>query len=675
MALPQSSKVNYGGDYNPEQWPTEVWDKDYEAFDAAHIDTLTVGVFDWALLQPAENTYDLDVLQDILDRAHAEGRQVCLATATGGMPPWLATEYPEVNRVDFDGRKHKYGQRHNACHSSPVYRRLAAALAGKIAERYGDHPAVFAWHVNNEYGGFGGACYCENCEKEFRIWLKDKYGTLERLNEAWYTTFWSHRFTDWDQIVAPSILTEHWRSQDHTAFQGITLDYYRFTTDNMLRTYREEKEALRKFSDLPVTTNFMGAYRPLDYHRWAEHLDFASWDNYPPDERSAPRMALQHDLMRGLKDGQPFWVMEQTPSTTASRVANPIKRPGILGLWSWQSVAHGADAVLYFQMRQGRGACEKYHGAVLNHSGRLDTRTFLEAAQLGKEFKALGGATLGLRTPARVAVLFDWDSWWAVEMSDGPNREVRYMDVMVRYYTALWEAGADVDVVPVTAALDKYDVVVAPLLHMLKDDIATKLHAVAERGGTVISSVLSGRVDVDDQAFLDVVPGPLKDLFGIRIDEIDARPADEPNPVRVGEVESEGTLVFDIIAAHTAEVVATYGADFYAGSPAVTRNNYGAGDAWFVGTILDQTGTDAVIRSAIERHGLIGPFADVPLLEHTRRGNVEFLLNHGCEPAELTAHVSGTDLVTGAAVVEGQPVTLEPNGVLVLQRGSENVGE
>lgn len=674
MTLPTTARMPYGGDYNPEQWPDDVWDADHAAFGLARIDTLTVGVFAWALTQPDEDTYDLTVLERILDRAHAEGRQVCLATGTGALPPWLAHAYPEVNRTDFEGRRHVYGQRHNACPSSPVYRRLAARLAGRVAERFAGHPAVIAWHINNEYGG---ACYCDLCAAEFREWLRARYGDLDRLNSAWNTTFWSHRFTDWAQVVPPSALSEHWRGPDHTAFQGITLDYLRFTSDTLLRTFREEKAAVREHSDRPVTTNFMGMYRPIDYHRWAADLDFASWDNYPPDDRSAARMALTHDLMRGLKGGQPFWLMEQTPSVTASRDVNPVKRPGVLRLWSWQAVAHGADAVLYFQMRQSRGACEKYHGAVLGHSGRTDTRTFREVADLGGELERAGGALLGGRTPARVALLFDWDSWWAVEISDGPNRHVRYPAVVMTYHRALWEAGAQMDVVPVTADLTGYDVVVAPLLHMVKGDLADRLAAVAAAGGTVVTTVLSGRVDEDDNAFLADVPGPMKDLLGVRVDETDARPPGEANPVTLAlpgtsdSLVSRAELVFDLVLGEGAEVVGTYGADFYAGMPAVTRNAHGQGEGWYVGTLLDQAGVGWVMRTVLERHGLVGPYADVPGLElasrRTDAGQVDVLLHHGDTAVEVPVHVSGTDLLTGRRVAAGERLRLAPTDVLVLR--------
>ncbi|SKC74427.1 beta-galactosidase [Krasilnikoviella flava] len=681
--LPAATRIRYGGDYNPEQWPREVWESDYAAFDLASIDTVTLNVFSWATLQPDEDTYDFAQLDAIVERAVAGGRDVVLATSTGALPPWLAHRHPEVERTDFQGRRHVFGQRHNACPSSPVYRRLSAELAGRVAERYAGTPGLVAWHVGNEYGGFDGGCWCDLCAAGFRVWLRERYGSLARLNDAWNAAFWSHTFSDWEQIVPPNMLSEHWRGPDHTAFQGITLDYRRFMSDAMLANFRDEKARIREHdATTPVTTNFMGMFRPIDYHRWAADLDFASWDNYPPGQREHARMALAHDVMRGLKDGAPFWVMEQTPTITASRDVNPVKRPGVLRLWSWQAVAHGADAVLYFQMRQSKGACEKYHGAVLDHAGRTDTRAFREVAALGAELDALGDAVLGARTPARVALLFDWDSWWAAEMTDGFNRHARYVDTVLAYYRALWQAGTQVDVVATTADLSRYDVVLAPMLHVLKGDVADRLEGVVARGGSVLASYWSGRADEDANAFLMDAPGPLGPLFGLRVEETDSAEPGVANPVTLkdgdgDDLVSDAGLVFEIVVPQGADVVGTYGAEFYAGTPAVTRHRRGGGggepgEAWYVATGLDDAGVAWVVRRVLARHGLVGPYADADDVELAVRvgddgARTAFVLNHAAVGVDVAAHASGTDLLTGRRVAAGDPLHLEPTDVVVLR--------
>ncbi len=668
--LPTTARqLHYGGDYNPEQWPPAVWDEDYSAFDEAGINTVTLGVFAWSHLETADGVYDFELMDAIVERAVGEGRHIVMATATAAVPPWLAHEHPEVMRTTFEGRRRAYGQRHLMCPNSTVYRAKSAALAGRIAERYHDVDAIVAWHIGNEYGGFDGGCFCDDCAAAFRDWLRDRYGSIDRLNDAWNTMFWSHRYSDWDQIVVPNALSEHWKGPRHTAFQGTSVDYLRFMTDSMVECYRLEKEAIRRHDHRPTTTNFMGLFRSLDYHRWADVLDFASWDNYPPGPREEARMALAHDLMRGVKGGNPFWLMEQTPTITASRDVNPVKRPGVMGLWSWQAVAHGADAVLFFQLRQSKGASEKYHGAVLDHAGRTDTRAFREIARLGAEL-AGSEALLGARTPARVALLFDWDSWWLTEMTDGLNRHVSYVDVLLRHYRSAWELGAAMDVVPVTSDLGSYDVVLAPLLHMVKGDVADRLDAVVGRGGSVVTGFWSGLADVDTNAILEPGPGPLRQFLGIEVEEIDSHVPGHVVPL-VGTVGAgSAELVCEVLRCHDAEVVATYGAEFYIGTPAVTRRRHpSGGSGWYLGALLDQTATTAIMRQVLDDHGLVGPYADERDLEHAVRdakaGRVHFLLNHAPEERTIALHAAGTEMRTGERLEAGESVSLEAHGVLV----------
>ncbi|PRY07330.1 beta-galactosidase [Kineococcus rhizosphaerae] len=672
MPKPSAAKILYGGDYNPEQWPEDVRKEDLALFDKAGIDTLTIGVFSWGLFQRNETEYDFGELDSIVESLQSAGKRICLATGTGGHPAWLARKYPDVTRVDFEGRKHVYGQRHNACPNSPSFRRFATAYVEQLATRYRDVDEIVAWHIGNEYGG---ACYCENCARAFRVWLQRRYGTLQRLNEAWNTTFWSHTMYDWDDVVPPNALSEHWRGPDHTAFNGITLDYHRFTTDSMIDSFLAEKEVVRRHTpSIPVTTNFMGQYRPLDYHRWAPHLDFASWDNYPRDAKSPDMMGLSHDLMRGLKRGDPFWLMEQTPSTTASRDVNPVKRPGILALWSWQAVAHGADAVLYFQMRQSKGACEKYHGAVIDHSGRDDTRVFRETADLGSKLEHLAGEIVGSQARNRTALLFDWDSWWALEISDGPNRLLKYQDVMRRYYAALQNAGIGVDVVDVSTDLSGYDVVVAPVLHLLKGDLAGRIERFVDGGGHFVTTFLSGRVDVDDNAFLSDVPGPLVNVLGLRVTETDALGPEEPNSITVTDAAAgpfEASLIFDVVETGTAEVLATYANDFYAGTPAVTRNRLGQGTAWYCATHLDSTGVTWLLGQVLAEAGLSSPYGGVPGIEVTERHRDDatylFLLNHGITETVITLDRTGRSLLTDTDIAAGDIVAIPAAGVVVLK--------
>ena len=307
----------------------------------------------------------------------------------------MARKHPDILRVEANGIKRKFGSRHNSCPNSPTYQKYAAALAKKLAERYGNYDNLVAWHISNEYGG---ECYCEICEKRFREWLKEKYGTIEEVNRVWDTAFWGHTFYDFEEIVTPNYLSEHFGNERST-FQGISLDYRRFNSESILNAFRLEYDAIRAITpDVPITTNLMGTYQPLDYQMWAKYMDFVSWDNYPANDTPVSSVALRHDLMRGLKQGMPFALMEQTPSVQNWQPFNMLKRPGVMRLWSYQAVAHGADTVMFFQMKRSVGACEKYHGAVIDHAGHENTRVFRETAELGAELDRLGNQTLGCET-------------------------------------------------------------------------------------------------------------------------------------------------------------------------------------------------------------------------------------------------------------------------------------
>ena len=466
------SKILYGGDYNPEQWTPDIWEQDMELLEQAGIDVVTLNVFNWASLQPSEETYDFAELDAAVKRVTEQGMAICMATSTGAHPAWMAKRYPEVLRTDFEGRRRKFGGRHNSCPNSPVFKQYAKRLAGKLAERYREQKNIVLWHVSNEYEG---ACYCENCEKAFRVWLKKRYGTIENLNRLWNTRFWGHTFYDWDEIVAPSMVSEHFE-EARSMYQAITLDYKRFNSDSMLANYRAEAEAIRaQIPDACITTNFMGAYKPLDYKKWAASLDVVSWDNYPAEGADPAAIAMNHDLMRGLKHGQPFLLMEQTPSTCNWLNDNRLKRPGVMRLLSYQAVAHGADTVMFFQMRRSRAGCEKFHGAVIDHAGHGNTRVFKECQALGMELKALGKEVVGARVPAKAALIFDWDTWWALECSAGPSVRLKYLEELQNYYRALSKLHIPVDIIGMEDGFCGYELIAAPLLYMVKEMRMTRL--------------------------------------------------------------------------------------------------------------------------------------------------------------------------------------------------------
>jgi len=668
-------KIWYGGDYNPEQWDDpHIWNEDIRMFKLAGIDVATLNVFSWALIQPDETTYRFDHLDDTINRLYENGIYTCLATSTGAHPAWMAKKYPDVLRVDYQGRKRKFGGRHNSCPNSPTYRKYAALLAEKLAERYKDHPAVVVWHVSNEYGGY---CYCERCEAAFREWLKKRYGTLDNVNKAWNTRFWGHTFYDWDEIVAPNELSEEWAG-NRTNFQGISLDYRRFQSDSLLECYKLEYDAIKKQTPhIPVTTNLMGTYPELDYFAWAKHMDVVSWDNYPALDTPYSYTAMVHDLMRGLKSGQPFMLMEQTPSQQNWQPYNSLKRPGVMRLWSYQAVARGADTVMFFQLRRSIGACEKYHGAVIAHVGHEHTRVFREVAELGGELKRLGDRILDARVEAKVAILYDWENRWAVSLSSGPTIALDYVKEVHKYYDALFKQNIQVDMIGVDEPLDKYDIVIAPVLYMVKPGCAAKLEAFVERGGTFVTTFFSGIVDERDIVRIGGYPGELRRMLGIWAEEIDALFPDQKNRIVMTkahgslEGEYECGLLCDLIHLEGAEAIAVYGDDFYAGMPVVTVNRFGAGQAWYVASSPEAAFLEGFLGKLCADQNIKPLVKRAPEgVESSRRvkdgRGILFLLNHNAETKEVElCEGRYRDLLSGESV-EGR-TAVPGRGVRLLE--------
>lgn len=666
-------KMFYGGDYNPEQWDHETHLEDLRMFQLAGIDIATINVFSWALIQPDEVTYRFEELDQLINRLYENGVYICLATSTAAHPAWMAKKYPDVLRVDADGRKRKFGGRHNSCPNSPTYRKYAEKIADKLAERYKDHPAVLVWHISNEYGG---ECYCDNCEKAFRVYLKERYQTLEQVNKAWNTNFWGHTFYDWDEIVLPSNLSEHWGNNNST-FQGISLDYSRFNSDSMLDCYLLEYDAIKKhIPDSVVTTNLMGFFKQLDYFKWAKHMDIVSWDSYPGLATPVSFTAMAHDLMRGLKDGQPFMLMEQTPSQQNWQPYNSLKRPGVMRLWSYQSVAHGADTIMFFQLRRSIGACEKYHGAVIEHAGHENTRVFREVAELGKELQILGDTTLDASVESKVAIVFDWDNWWAIEKSSGPTVALNYVDQIHKYYAAFFRRNIQVDIISVDTDMSTYDIVLAPVLYMVKPGFAAKLEKYVEAGGTFLTTFFSGIVNENDLVTTGGYPGELRKLLGIWVEEIDALLPEQKNRIVLkeayGDLEGEYDcgMLCDLLHSEGAEVIAEYGDDFYKGMPVVTRNTFGQGEAWYVASDPDERFLDGLLgqlAAAKNVESLLETPEGVEVSARTKDGKPYlFVMNHN---ATTQSYDLGTakahDLLTHRELSGN--VEIEARGVQLLE--------
>lgn len=666
-----SNKVNkivYGGDYNPEQWPEEIWAEDMRLLKEANIDIVTLNVFSWAALQPSEETYDFSKLDKIMEMVRDNGLQVCLATSTGAHPAWMAKKYPDILRTEFNGLKRKFGGRHNSCPNSPTYEKYSVRLAQKIAERYRDYNNIVAWHISNE---FGGECYCENCEKAFRVWLKKKYQTIENVNRAWNTAFWGHTFYDWDEIVLPNLLSEHFE-QDRSQFQGITVDYKRFNSESILECYKREYDALKAITpDIPITTNLMGFYKPLDYKMWAKYMDVVSWDNYPSNEDSPAQIAMSHDLMRGINGGEPFLLMEQTPSVTNWLPYNALKRPGVMRLWSYQAVAHGSDSVMFFQMRRTVGACEKLHGAVIDHVGTNETRVFREVKALGAELKELGEQTLGAVTDAKAAIYFDWDNWWAIECSAGPNCDLKYKDEIYNYYQALYKLNIPVDIVGPEDDLGKYQLLIAPILYMTKTGYDEKIRTFVKNGGTFVTTFFSGIADEHDLIVTGGYPGKLRDIMGIWVEESDALPSGAENHFTYRGKAYPAKLLCDLSHLERAEALSVYEEDFYAQMPAITKNQFGDGRAYYVATRSSEEFYQTLMADICEECGVESLLAPQENLEVTMRRNENgrflFLLNHADREQETVIKEAGCGLLEKQEYAAGDVVSVPAKGVQIIK--------
>ena len=643
----RTDKLLHGGDYNPEQWlkRPDILEKDIDMLEESGCNVVSLGIFSWSTLEPEEGVFHFGWLQEIIDKLYKRGISTILATPSGARPKWMADKYPEILRVDETRHRALFGFRHNHCYTSPVYREKVHIINKKLAQEVATHPGVILWHISNEYGG---ECHCPLCQKAFRNWLKEKYQTIENLNDKWCTTFWSHTYNSFDQIESPSKIGE-------TQLHALNLDWKRFVTHQTADFIHHEIAALREGgSTLPTTANLMHYFGGLDYFKIAKEIDVVSWDTYPTWHKEAVidtayDNGMCHDLMRSLK-GKPFFQMESCPTSTNWQSVSKLKKPGMLFAQSMQAIAHGGEGALYFQIRQSRGASEKFHGAVIDHYGGNDTRVFKEVSRVGevlKELKELAGTTVN----SSVAMLYDWDSQWAMEDSQGPrNKGLHYLEAMLKFYRGFRKQGVNVDVIDMTCNLDNYKVLALPMVYMFKEGFAEKVRAFVENGGVLVTSYWSGIADDTDRCYLEGTPHGLMDVLGIRSTEIDGLYDWEENsfvPVPGNELGMDKTYICkylcDLVELRGARTLMTYGSDFYEGYSCLTVNEYGEGKAWYVAADADKEFYGDFLEKVLKDSGVsCGIKEEIPdALEITVRenGNAKYYIyqNFGTEAVSIPA--------------------------------------
>ncbi|MDQ1595807.1 MAG: beta-galactosidase, partial [Arthrobacter pascens] len=491
---PDTKRLAYGADYNPEQWPREIWAEDVRLMREAGVNIVSLAIFSWARIQPTRDSWDFAWLDDIIGLLHANGIAVDLATATASPPPWLAAEHPEILPVTQNGETLWPGGRQHWRPTSPVFREHALALVRAMAERYKDHPAVCAWHVSNELGCHNIYDYSDDAATAFRRWLQDRYGTLEELNTAWGTDFWSQRYADWKHILPPRKAASYPNPTQQ-------LDFKRFSSDSLRDYLRAERDILNSITpDIPVTTNFMvmGETKGMDYAAWAADVDFVSNDHYViPGPQDHDELSFSANLTGNIAGGNPWFLMEHSTSAVNWQPVNTPKKPGALARDSLTHVAHGADAVCFFQWRQSRAGAEKYHSAMVPHAGS-NSRLFRDVTALGRTLGELAPIAGSRREPAQAAILFDWDSWWASELDSHPTDRLRYRQEALDWYSAFLATGIRADVLPAAGSLEGYQLVIAPVLHVVPAELRSRLTAFVEAGGHLVTTYFSGIVDQND---------------------------------------------------------------------------------------------------------------------------------------------------------------------------------
>ena len=674
----QQARIWYGGDYNPDQWPEEVWDDDVRLMKKAGVNLVSVGIFSWAKIETSEGVYDFDWLDRIINKLGEAGIAVDLASATASPPMWLTQAHPEVLWKDYRGDVCQPGARQHWRPTSPVFREYALKLCRAMAEHYKGNPYVVAWHVSNEYGCHNRFDYSEDAEHAFQQWCEERYGTIDAVNDAWGTAFWAQRMNDFSEIVPPRFIGD-----GNFMNPGKLLDFKRFSSDALKAFYIAERDALAEITpDLPLTTNFMvsASGSVLDYDDWGDEVDFVSNDHYfIPGEAHLDELAFSASLVDGIARKDPWFLMEHSTSAVNWREINYRKEPGQLVRDSLAHVAMGADAVCYFQWRQSKAGAEKFHSAMVPHAGE-DSAVFRDVCELGADLNKLSDeGILGSRlAKSRVAVVFDYESEWATEHTATPTQHVHHVDEPLAWFRALADQGVTADVVPVRGAWDGYEMVVLPSVYLLSEETTRRVRDYVVGGGRLVVTYYTGISDEKDHVWLGGYPGSIRDVVGVRVEEFMPMGNDftgVPDHLDL----SNGAVAHDIADVigsvdGTATVLATFKDNPWTGMdgvPAIVANTFGEGRSVYVGARLGREGLALSLPEILESLGMAEAGGNDGRVLHVEREGADgsrFVFSFNRTHETVRVPVEGEVVVSSFAEVSGETISIKPNGVIVTKQ-------